>query len=221
MKPFPLHKWYFFLGLIGIIISSSCANRKLNAAKSNGQAHFSDLYEMMTGEFSSEEQAKEDSLFYNINLVMYPIWENDGNTKWLYVEQAVTKYLDKPYRQRVYKLSMQQDKTIESSVFELPGPARFVHGWQDPAIFRQIGPDSLIVRTGCAVFLKKEGDCYTGSTRDDDCKSTLRGATYATSKVSICKDQIVSWDQGWGSDDQQVWGAETRGYVFKRKTEKN
>ena len=212
-----MNKLYPLLFLIGILCLNSCADRKLNSNKSDHQKAFHELFDMMTGEFSSEEQAKQDSLFYNINLVMYPIWEGDKNAKWLYVEQAVTKYIDKPYRQRVYKVSLKEDQSFESSVFELPNPAKYIHGWENPDIFQQITPDSLLLRQGCAVYLKKNGDCYSGSTNNKDCESTLRGASYATSKVSVCQDQIVSWDQGWDSKDQQVWGAETKGYIFKRK----
>ncbi|MEO1627527.1 MAG: chromophore lyase CpcT/CpeT [Bacteroidota bacterium] len=206
-----------YLLLAFLLTLASCADRRLNAGKQTKQQEMAELYAMMCGEFSSAEQAKADSSFYDINLVMHPIWKDHKEAKWLYVEQAVTEYLKKPYRQRVYKISLAADGRIESRVYELPNPAKFVHGWENPSLFQQINPDSLVLRQGCAVFLQKTDDCYAGSTNEKDCKSTLRGATYATSKVSVCKDQVVSWDQGWNDEDQQVWGAEIRGYVFKRK----
>jgi len=49
---------------------------------------------------------------------------------------------------------------------------------------------------------------------EDNCKSTLRGATYATSSVSVHADKIMSWDQGYDSSGNQVWGATAGGYVF-------
>lgn len=56
------------------------------------------LKSWMTGAFSSEEQSTIDTNFYNIHLYMSEIWteSNDGN--WLYVEQAASWSLDKPYR---------------------------------------------------------------------------------------------------------------------------
>ncbi len=176
-----------------------------------------ELFSMMSGEFSSAEQAEQDSAFYNINLVMYPIWEKDETAKWLYVEQAVTKFIDKPYRQRIYRLTALQDNTIESKVYTLHNPENYIHGWNTPEIFDRINPDSLELREGCAVYLKKKDDCFTGSTHAKDCGSTLRGASYATSIVTVCKDGVESWDQGWNAEDEQVWGAEKSGYIFKRK----
>jgi hypothetical protein len=183
------------------------------------EEEFIELVNLMSGTFSSEEQSLRDSLFYDISLTMFPIWESDKMVKWLYVEQAVTANIDKPYRQRVYKITKSDVGFFESKVYELPNPEKYLHGWEQPRIFNDFSPDALILREGCAVFLKKNNreGCYTGSTREQNCKSTLRGATYATSEVTICADQIVSWDQGWNDQGTQVWGAVTEGYIFKRK----
>ena len=109
-----------------------------------------------------------------------------------------------------------EDGLFESKVYELPSPEKFVHSWEKPELFQHITPDSLIARKGCAVYLKKEGNCYSGSTKDKDCLSSLRGATYARSTVTVCENQIVSWDQGWNAEDEQVWGAVKEGYVFQK-----
>jgi len=212
-----MNKIYFLIGLIVLLLSISCKSSQLASTKIIDEKGLTNLMEFMSGEFSSREQAQKDSLFYDINLVMFQIWENDKTAKWLYVEQAVTANLKKPYRQRVYKVSKVENGLFESSVYELPNPSKYIHGWNQPTIFNQINSDSLVLRKGCAVFLEKnKNNCYSGSTKDKECKSTLRGAEYATSEVTICADQISSWDQGWDSKDTQVWGAETRGYIFKR-----
>jgi len=212
-----MNKLYLLIALTAITLSNSCTSNRLKSNEAIEDKELSNLIKVMQGEFSSREQAQMDSLFYNINLVMVPIWEKDKDAKWLYVEQAVTANLKKPYRQRVYRVSKVDNGFIESRVYELPSPSNYIHAWQQPKIFDQINPDSLILRDGCAVYLKKNKDnCYQGSTKDKECKSTLRGAEYATSEVSICANQIVSWDQGWNSEDTQVWGAQTQGYIFKR-----
>ena len=73
----------------------------------------------------------------------------------------------------------------------------------------------MIDRQGCAVYLQKnaEGN-FAGSTPGKECVSSLRGATYATSVVTIYENKLVSWDRGWDKDDKQVWGAEKGGYQF-------
>ncbi len=211
-----MNKILFGLTISLLCILTACQKKNITALQQTKDAPVDKLIRHMTGHFSSALQAQKDSLFYDINLVMQPIWEKSNEAKWLYVEQAASQNLDKPYRQRVYKVSQLADGRFESSVYELPQPARFIFGWKDPTVFNAITPDSLILREGCAVYLKTNGDCYTGSTNDRNCKSTLRGASYATSIVTICPDRIESWDQGWNDEDVQVWGAEVAGYIFDR-----
>ena len=199
-----------------LLATSSCAKLHINNSNKNSEKQIVELFQRMTGHFTSKEQAQTDSSFFDISLFMFPIWEDDDSAKWLYVEQSVSSMLDKPYRQRVYRLS-HSNGTIESRVFTIPKPEEFIHAWEKPEIFDQLKPEELQIREGCSIYLKKsENGCYTGSTNEKDCKSTLRGASYATSTVSICRDQVVSWDQGWNEADEQVWGAVKGGYIFSK-----
>ncbi len=170
---------------------------------------------MMTGSFDSSAQEAMDSSYYNISLHMYEIWEDQPGT-WIYVEQAVSAMQDKPYRQRVYHLSIQND-IVASKVYALNEPERFVNKWKSPDFFNDFTASNLLTaREGCTVYLQKQGSTYHGSTKDRECKSTLRDATYATSIVTVKKDVIESWDQGFDDSGEQKWGATKGPYIFKR-----
>ncbi|MEM6684632.1 MAG: chromophore lyase CpcT/CpeT [Bacteroidota bacterium] len=174
------------------------------------------LQTMMTGSFDSSEQAAADESYYNISLHMYPIWQTK-DSYWLYVEQALFSAQERPYRQRVYQLEKLENGTFSSKVYTLNTPKDFIGKWKTPEYFDQFDVSILKEREGCAVILKKQGENYTGSTNEKDCKSTMRGATYATSQVTIKPNAIESWDRGFNASDEHVWGAEKAGYVFKRK----
>lgn len=175
------------------------------------------LVDWMTGHFSSAEQAASDSSYYHILLHMVPIWRELSDAHWLYVEQAVADYADKPYRQRVYRVSQTDSNTFESRVHTIEEPLRFAGAWKDDDPLRMLAPDSLDLRDGCAIYLHMEGDsAFVGSTVDRDCKSNLRGAAYATSEVKITDSILYSWDRGYDADGNQVWGAEKSGYFFKK-----
>lgn len=177
------------------------------------------LHEMMTGSYDSSDQAEEDSTYYNISLHMYPIWKNKTGGKYLYVEQALASMQDKPYRQRVYKLQKQSDGTIASYVYTLKNDSLFVGKWKDLEYFEKFGLSILDEREGCEVILKKTMSGYEGSTQEDHCKSSLRGAAYATSIVSMTDRAITSWDQGFDKKGVQVWGATKGPYVFVKLKE--
>jgi len=171
----------------------------------------------MTGSFSSAEQASADSNYLDIRLEMHPIWKDLDDGYWLYVEQAVATHLDQPYRQRVYKLSAQADGSIRSDVYTIPDPVRFVGVWKESDRLGELMPDDLMIKPGCEVILRRmAGAGFEGGTVGTGCFSELRGAAYAISEVKVNSEGIESWDRGFDSDGNQVWGAEHGGYVFKK-----
>ena len=187
----------------------------LHAQEKVNGADLEELRRRMTGFFTSEQQALSDSSYFNIHLHMTPVWQQRTDGYWLYVEQAMATAAQRPYRQRIYQLYLQDDTTLVSKVYEMPGALRFAGAWSNTAGLQKLTPDSLQARQGCAIYLKKNtaGD-FTGSTPGNACLSSLRGAAYATSEVLIEKQGMNSWDRGWNKENVQVWGAVKGGYQF-------
>ncbi len=204
--------------LLLFTLTLACSASKSTApAASPPTAELEALEKAMTGTFTSAAQASANEDYYDINLHMTPIW-TDQPGSYLYVEQAVAADPEKPYRQRVYVLEQKSKKKFISRVYELPEPERFVGAYQQPALLDVLKPTDLIAREGCAVYLKQtEPGMYRGSTKKDKCKSTLSGASYATSRVSIAGSFVQSWDQGFDAEGNQVWGATDGGYMFFRE----
>lgn len=74
---------------------------------------------------------------------------------------------------------------------------------------------SLLIDGG-SLILKLENDIYRGAKETGTCLSSLRGVRYATSEVSIQSDVLRSFDRGYDSMHNQVWGSEYGPYVFKK-----
>ena len=110
---------------------------------------------------------------------------------------------------------------MRSDVFILPGdPLDFAGAWRDVELLRAISVDDLALRQGCSIDLRRTGpETFAGSTKGKECVSSLRAAAYATSEVLITPGRVISWDRGFDSQGQQVWGAENAGYVFDRLPE--
>lgn len=176
-----------------------------------------ELYKFMQGTFSSEKQSAQDSNFFHIMLRMVPLWKKDKEGYWLYVEQATASAEDKPYRQRIYHLYLQDDYTIASKVYEVENVGALTGAWKDLQKLDMLTKDRLLEREGCTIYLKKlSKHHYKGSTPGNSCISTLRGASYATSEVEILKDRMITWDRGWNADGKQVWGSDKGGYIFMK-----
>lgn len=179
----------------------------------------------MSGAFASTAQSERDTEYFDIRLHMTPIWPQHSTptAKWLYVEQAMATALDKPYRQRIYRvteagLTPQGQPTFISEVYEFENPLGFAGAYASPKAFDNLTPAQLTSREGCEVLLTRlMPGVYEGGTQGNNCQSSLRGASYASSKVHIDSTGLLTWDQGFDKDGKQVWGAVKGGYEFKRQ----
>lgn len=180
-----------------------------------------ELAGVLAGTYSSAEQAAQDGEYQDIRLHMAPIWADRRvkNERWLYVEQSLATSLDKPYRQRVYRLSARGNSgEYVSEVFELPGEAMlFAGAWRNPDSFRNVSPSDLTRREGCDVVLRRESPgVYEGGTQGNGCAGGVQGAAYATSEVHADAEAILTWDRGFDAQGTQVWGSRQGPYRFRR-----
>jgi hypothetical protein len=177
------------------------------------------LASWMTGSFSSQTQAEADGEnYFDIRLEMVRIWPERDDGVWLYVEQAAARALDRPYRQRIYRLVDAGGMTLRSEVYEFAEPLSMAGAWRTPERFAEVAFETLVAREGCAITLCyfAEQGAYAGFTQGTGCSSSLSGASYATSQAWITADGLVTWDRGWTAEHEQAWGAEKAGYVFER-----
>lgn len=220
--------------------SSSAASMSDADLRALDQRTLDQVAALLVGSFSSAAQAQRDPAFRDIELHMAPIWPAPTTAttpaptptttpahRWIYVEQAMAQAPNRPYRQRVYRLSTirstQADGTtllgVRSEVWELPGdPLRFAGAWRDPAPLADIGPESLALKDGCDVFLLPRPDgTWFGSTLGAACPSSLAGSTYATSIVEVTPMGLLTLDRGFDATHTQVWGSDKGPYDFRRK----
>ncbi|MBL0012902.1 MAG: chromophore lyase CpcT/CpeT [Flavobacterium sp.] len=205
-------KKLFLIAILGIAIAS-CKSGQNVASKS--EAHLNELVSIMQGTYSSEKQSVKDTSYFNISLRMVPIWKNKGH--YLYVEQALFKKQDKPYRVRIYKVSQRGENEFISEIHTLKNEKEWIGKWATPEAFDALTENDIELKQGCGVVLHRSGkNKFEGSTGEKTCPSELRGASYASSKVTVTPSQILSWDQGFDKDGKQVWGATKAGYVFDK-----
>jgi CpeT protein len=171
---------------------------------------------MMAGQYDSRDQAAADQRYFAISLAMVPIWPGRDDGHWLYVEQAMAQTPEKPYRQRVYRVSRGDDGEVLSAVYTIADPKPFVHGWRNGAL-AGLTEAMLQPRAGCTVHLRADGAGWRGATVGSDCLSDLAGARYATAEVSLDATTMRSWDRGFDAAGKQVWGATAGPYAFVKR----
>ena len=205
-------KKLFLLAILGIAISSCKSGQN---AVSKSESNLKELITIMQGSYSSEKQSVKDTSYFNISLRMVPIWKNKGH--YLYVEQALFKKQDKPYRVRIYKITQRSENEFISEIHTLKNEKDWVGKWATPEAFDAISENDIDLKPGCGVVLHRVSkNKFVGSTGEKTCPSELRGASYASSKATVLQNEIISWDQGFDKEGKQVWGATKAGYVFDK-----
>jgi hypothetical protein len=124
---------------------------------------------------------------------------------------------EKPYRQRIYKVTQINDTTFLSEIYSINTPLKYAGVWKLKDALVDFNTDSMYTRIGCGVTILKKGKTYFGSTDGNKCTSELRGATYATTEVTLYPKMLISWDRGYDAKGTQVWGSEHGGYRFEKK----
>lgn len=203
--------------LLALLLLVSLAARTL-AADTASTLALDRLATLLTGTFTSADQALADKNYRHAVLHAVRIWPERADGPWIYVEQALPEALDQPYRQRVYQLAASADGALEIRVFTLDDPIKATGAWQKSTPLAPFTPDHLTFNEGCTVFFHAMPDgAFVGSTRGNGCPSDLRGATHATTDVTLTSDAIVWWERGYNASNRQVWGSATGGYIFKRQ----
>jgi uncharacterized protein with FMN-binding domain len=209
-------KSFFYIFIVAVAITfAACSSTK--SASGNTEKELSAFAKMMAGTYNSSAQAKRDTDYFNINLVMHPIWTERTDAKWMYVEQAMTSKLDKPYRVRVYQLEHTAAGVFTSKIYMIKEEKTFFGLHKDAAKEKALTFDKIEIKDGCTVTLNLKDGVYIGGTDADKCPSSLRGAKYATTKITMKKGELVSWDQGFDATNKQIWGATKGGYVFVKQ----
>ncbi len=205
--------------LLALLMAGCGVETSSNTSPPPIPAEVDRLADWLSGSFDSSRQAAgESSAFLDITLNACRIWPDRTDGRWVYVEQAKTESADDPYRQRIYRLRVDDQAELISEVFTFPSGSTPAGGsWRDPASLNAVDPFMLVPRDGCTVHLKLDVDVFSGGTRGTGCESSLNGAVYATSEVEITANRISSWDRGFDAEDRQTWGSEAGPYIFIRR----
>lgn len=176
---------------------------------------------LMEGQFSNEAQHKADSEnYYHIIMKICRIWDSRDDGIWFYVEQGLATLQENPYRQRVYRLARGERDTLISEVYLLPEPKDYIGGCANAKLLKNLKPQDLEIREGCAVIMTRQGKAFfKGGTKEGTCSSNLRGASFVSSEIELNYDIFKTWDRGFDKDGKHIWGAEHGPYEFKRMLE--
>ena len=213
----------FCLAGLSLPAFANNSNDFVNSQNISSEQQAVRLFASMQGRFDSSAQAASDADFRDVTMTICEVNVTDvpayAAGRFLYVEQALTKNLGSPYRQRFYRIkNIEKLGKIASTTYEPSNP--FVKtsalGMCQKSLQARSFSWSEIGLARCDVFLTGQGENFSGSTGAQGCKSTLYGASYMTQEFAFDGNTMTTWDRGYSADGKQVWGAEKAPYIFSR-----
>jgi hypothetical protein len=168
------------------------------------------LARWMASDFSNQAQAYANPPFFaHIRVCMRPLPEDllDGTS--LFLEQAYDFMLDQPYRLRVIKLSLVDDR-IELENFKVKEQEKFYGASRDLELLDTVTADVIEKMEGCDMDVSWTGKSFQGQIKPGKaCIVERKGKiTYLDNSFEITDSKLTSYDRGRDPEtDELVWGS--------------
>ena len=179
------------------------------------------LARWMAADYSNQAQAYENPPFFaHIRVCMRPLPnELMGGTS-LFLEQAYDYALNQPYRLRVLKLNIVEDR-IELENYKVKEQEKFYGASRDRDRLKQLTPDLIEKMNGCDMNVTWTGKEFQGQIKPGKaCIVERKGkVTYLDNSFEVDGTQLISYDRGRDPEtDELVWGSIAGPFEFKPVT---
>jgi hypothetical protein len=175
------------------------------------------LARWMASDFSNQAQAYANPPFFaHIRVCMRPLPDDLLNGTSLFLEQAYDFMLNVPYRLRVIKLSVVEDR-LELENFKVKDQEKFYGASRNLELLNTITPDLIDKMDGCDMDVTWTGKSFKGEIKPGKaCIVERQGkVTYLDNSFEINEHQLISYDRGRDPQtDELVWGSVAGPFEF-------
>jgi hypothetical protein len=177
------------------------------------------LAQWMAADFSNQLQAFENPpLWAHIRVCMRPLPWSLFNKTSFFLEQAYDYMVTKPYRLRVFTLTIVDDH-IEIKHYKLKEQESFFNASRNPEKLKELTLDHLEEMPGCDMNVTWTGTSFKGVIKPGKaCIVERKGRiTYLDNSFEINGDKLISYDIGRDPEtDELVWGSLAGPFQFVR-----
>jgi hypothetical protein len=177
------------------------------------------LARWMAADFSNQAQAFENPpLFAHIRVCMRPLPLSLLSGVSLFLEQAYDFMLNQPYRLRVFKFNL-VDNRIELENFKVKDEQSFFGASRNPEKLKNLTVDHLEKLPGCDMIVEWTGQTFKGYIKPGKNCLVVRKdrTTYLDNSFEIDEEKLISIDRGLDLEtDELVWGSIAGPFHFVR-----
>ncbi|AGY56502.1 chromophore lyase CpcT/CpeT [Gloeobacter kilaueensis] len=203
------------------VLAGLLAGGAVSAAPVPVAGQVKEVAERLTGIMATTQQSLADPKRPDVRMTTCGVSLSGAapSAIYLYQEQAMSKELGDPYRQRLLRIAPSPDgQAVESAGFKLVDQKAFSGFCNKPPAERLVPQAALDTAPTCVVLIQPEGENYRGKTPGDGCPTRVRGAERITNEIVLYKDGMDTQDRGFDAQGHQVWGAKEQPYQFRRLT---
>lgn len=198
-------------GLLAVmLLAAGCATAPVPApAPGDAVPELDRVHEWLIGRFETRDSASKEAR----RMIAVPILAEDPR-RWIYVAQWRIS-ANEPDRQFVYRLVGIGERGIALDLYSLSYP---LDNPTDPDAASLAGIDRshLQRRKGCRIQLSPDGLNFVGGTRGGDCPTDYRGAVSLRIELTVRKNEVREWLQGYDSEGNRLWSADDVGRIYRR-----
>lgn len=179
------------------------------------------LAQWMSADFSNQEQAFENPPFYaHIRVCVRPLPLAQLGEPALFLEQAYDFLLNRPYRLRVFKLKIVDNK-IELENYKVKDEESFLGAAREPERLKNLTHDAIEKLPGCDMNVEWTGSSFKGIVKPGKNCIVVRNnkTTYLENSFEVTENELISLDRGYDAEtDELVWGSVAGPFHFRRWT---
>jgi hypothetical protein len=168
------------------------------------------LAKWMAGDFSNQAQAWENPPFFaHIRVCMRPLPGELLPGTALFLEQAYNFMLNTPYRLRVLRLFVVDDR-IELENYKVKDEAKFYGASRDLEKLKTLTAEDLELMSGCDMTVEWTGHSFRGVVKPGKQCIVVRNekVTYLDNSFEVDGQTLTSVDRGLDPEtDEQIWGS--------------
>ena len=177
------------------------------------------LTQWMAAEFSNQEQAFENPPFFaHVKVCMRPLPKGFQSGISLYLEQAYSFQLNKPYRVRVLHF-IQRENDVLLENYKVKDEENFYGAARDLEKLATLSASDLEPMGGCNIFVEWTGESFRGKVEPGKkCTVIRKGATtYLDNEFIVSENHMTSYDRGRDPEtDELVWGSVAGPFEFDK-----
>lgn len=192
-----------------------------------------DMDEMLSwfpGEYDNDEQVskqKQDGVATNLmqrhtHHLFQPVKVNFTEHQTLYAQQYQHYDPEDIYRQRIYAFDIDKDEeAIRLTIYTPKDPPSIRDLHLNKELQASLTADDFILKPGCEVYWKREGEEYQGYLKKNACNyfsTRYDKQVYLNETLTLSKEALLLHDKAVDADGVSIFGSADKGPTINLKT---